>query len=693
MKSSLERKLAAAIAVALVTILGFGVLQYYTARRLTEDSQWVSHSREVLGELADSRSKLNRADASAQSFLITGDSSYGATYSQAITSFREDLQSLRKLSADNAVQQHRLDSLDPLVAISLRAYQEEIDSRKAGVRGEGPALALERAVRNSTDALRSAITSMEADELDLLRQRSEAARQANGRVNLFILLGSLLAGVLLAAFAVALRLDIAARSRSETKFRNLLEAAPDAVVIVDKDGRIALVNTQTETQFGYGRNELLGQPVEMLMPERYRAIHRGHRGGFLQAPRVRAMGANLELLGLRKDGTEFPIEISLSPMETSGENLVSSAIRDVTARKSAEATVKSQAEFLNAANDAIWAAGRDETITYWNQGAQRLYGWTAKDAIGKSPHELLHTKFPVPFEEIARQRQDGGWQGELVHTRRDGTKVTVASSWTTLKDAEGNLTGWLEINTDISERKRAEESLRAVSGRLLQMQEDERRHIGRELHDGLGQYLSVLKMGLDSLRTAVGLAGDGAGEKLAECVHLAEQSLTEVRTASYLLYPPMLDELGLQSAIPMYLEGFAKRAGVRTTFEVPPDFGRAPRDIELALFRVLQESLTNVHRHSGSTTVHVQIAVQDGVISLAIRDAGKGIPRDKLDIFQKGLPGTLGVGLRGMNERMRQFGGKLEVSSTSQGTTVRVTIPSAESILSAAAPAQRAFSI
>ena len=128
--------------------------------------------------------------------------------------------------------------------------------------------------------------------------------------------------------------------------------------------------------------------------------------------------------------------------------------------------VRAQAEWLDAANDAIFVGGFDEAITYWNKGAERLYGWTRAEAVGKSPHDLLHTEFPVPFAEIAGQRQQCGWQGELVHTRRDGTKVTVASRWTALNDAHNNLTGWLEINRDITDRKAAEAS-RRLNAQLL----------------------------------------------------------------------------------------------------------------------------------------------------------------------------------------------------------------------------------
>jgi signal transduction histidine kinase len=226
--------------------------------------------------------------------------------------------------------------------------------------------------------------------------------------------------------------------------------------------------------------------------------------------------------------------------------------------------------------------------------------------------------------------------------------------------------------------ERSERSLRDLSLHLLRTQDEERKRIGRDLHDSLGQYLAVLKLKLESLASLVGSESDLAAQDVAQCIRLADDSIKEVRTVSYLLYPPMLEEMGLKSAIPWYLGGFSSRSGIKAAFKIDESFGRLPSDAELAMFRVLQESLTNVHRHSGSGTAEVRLLTRDGNAVLEIEDMGKGFDQTVLEQGGKDWMGALGVGVRGMNERMNQLKGKLEIISQESGTLVRATIPLSE---------------
>jgi len=326
-----------------------------------------------------------------------------------------------------------------------------------------------------------------------------------------------------------------------------------------------------------------------------------------------------------------------------------------------------QARLLDLANDAIFIRNAADKISYWNEGAERLYGWASEEVLNRSVHEILRTEFPVPLLEILETDR---WEGELRHTTKYGYQITVSSRWTTLRDRNGKSEGWLEINTDITARKRAEESARRLSGRILSLQDDERRRIARGLHDSLGQYLAALKMNLDVFRTS---KNDQA--KLAsDCAEIVDKCLNETRTISHLLHPPLLDEAGFDSAARWYVDGFSQRSGIKVNLNLPQKLSRMHRDVEVALFRAVQECLTNVHRHSGSSVVDVRLSLSAKQIRLEIKDDGRGIPQERLRSLNQGAADA-GVGLAGMRERIRELGGSLEIRSERAGVTVIVRIP------------------
>lgn len=336
-------------------------------------------------------------------------------------------------------------------------------------------------------------------------------------------------------------------------------------------------------------------------------------------------------------------------------------------QKSAELSEK--AALLDLTNDAILVKDSDGIISYWNHGAEMLYGWGKREALGHYAHELLLTQFPIPLTEIERMDY---WEGELRHVRRDGKPIAVSSRWNRVQDKSGALMGWLEINTDITGRKRMEDAARSLSARILTLQDDERRRIARGLHDSLGQYLAALKMNIQMV-----IPGD-QGRMASECVDIVDKCIAETRTISHLLHPPLLDEAGFGSAARWYVDGFAQRSGIKVNLELPLELGRPTREAEIALFRALQEGLSNVHRHSGSSQVDIHLGAEDGSIQLEIKDNGHGIPPARLQRLNEG-GAEAGVGIAGMRERMRELGGSLEIASDSSGTRLRVIIPIEES--------------
>jgi signal transduction histidine kinase len=232
-----------------------------------------------------------------------------------------------------------------------------------------------------------------------------------------------------------------------------------------------------------------------------------------------------------------------------------------------------------------------------------------------------------------------------------------------------------DMRKEIADRQRAEDSLRQLSGHLLHLQDTERRRIARELHDTTGQSLAAIALNLSRIEKLGGAKLDTkALDILAETVSIAEQCSRELRTISYLLHPPLLEEAGLVSAVRWYADGVSQRARIQISVDVAPDFRRLPPDVETTLFRILQESLTNITRHSGSPTARIRILRGSGEVVLEVKDEGKGIPPEKLQKVNGNVSG-LGVGLAGIWERVRQFNGELDVNSNSQGTTITVVVP------------------
>jgi PAS domain S-box-containing protein len=352
---------------------------------------------------------------------------------------------------------------------------------------------------------------------------------------------------------------------------------------------------------------------------------------------------------------------------------------------------------------AIFMLDPEGHILTWSAGAERIKGYPAEEVIGKHfsifyPQPDIRARKPEMELQIARR--DGRFEEEGWRVRKDGSRFWANVVITALRDEHGRLYGFGKVTRDLTERKltedalhrsaqqlheeikyrieaersarQAEASVRDISQRLLRLQDEERRRLGRELHDSVGQLLVGTKMALKALAKEEGRRT--WDQRVAECESILEQAIREVRTTSFLLYPPMLEELGLRTAVESYLEGFRQRSGIQIDFQAAQEFGRLPAETELALFRVLQESLTNVHRHSGSPTAQIRLSVEDQTVVLEVQDQGKRAPTEALK-FGSDFLGVPGVGLRGMNERLKQVGGKLEVFSKETGTLVRATVP------------------
>jgi len=462
---------------------------------------------------------------------------------------------------------------------------------------------------------------------------------------------------------------------SRTYAEAMAETIRESVIVLDEDLRIISANRAFLETFRVTRHEIENR----LLSE--------FSGGEWNIPALLSSLGNVvrQKTGLRnyEISRDFPgagqkflvLNARQVASQDSSGRWILLAIDDRTEERRTIEDLRKQSELLQLAHDAIMVRDVDSVILFWNRGAQETYGWSPAEACGNILHQLLGTQFPEPFESWREKLfSRGSWEGELVHLRKDGRRIHVASRQVLQHDQKGRTIGVLEINRDITSRKDAEEALRNLSGRLLQLQDEERRRIARELHDSTGQSLAALVIHLSAVSARITEIDSTAAEMLREAIDLSQKASDETRTLSYLLYPPTLDHAGLRSALEWYIDGFTQRSKVKVELDVSIGQERLAEIVERTLFRIVQESLTNIFRHSGSDTASVRITRRSGIVRLEVADNGKGIPDDVLAALNSS-GGQLGVGIRGMRERIRQLGGWLQVKSRPDGTTIISSLP------------------
>jgi PAS domain S-box-containing protein len=475
---------------------------------------------------------------------------------------------------------------------------------------------------------------------------------------------------------------------SEGTLRSLFEYAPDAIVAVDQSGRIVQANLQAEAVFGYDRDELRGRSIELLVPERLRAHHARHRATYLDEPRRRPMGAGLRLSGLRKDGTEFPIDITLTPVATRTHGVVMAVARDMTERREALRRFRA---LLESAPDAIIVLDPRGRIMAMNGHAERLSGYARDELRRQSVLTLVPAErrafaedaIRAFFREPRMMHVGGDGAPDVVGRRKDGGLVPVQLTMSPLETEFGVLA--IVAARDLTERREAErqrealyrelhrgrERLAVLSTRLLAAQESERRTIARELHDEIGQALTAVSVNLQRL-VAVPDADDRT-EVLDESLTITQQTLRQVRDLSLDLRPSLLDDLGLGPALRWYLDRQGQRLGCAVSLDDNLGDVRYPAPVETTCFRVAQEAITNVARHSHAQSIRVTVRRDTTELHLTVEDDGAGFD---VDAARERATRGQSLGLLGMEERAMLAGGRIEiVSRPGAGTRVVARFP------------------
>ena len=477
------------------------------------------------------------------------------------------------------------------------------------------------------------------------------------------------------------RMVVAVRETA-ARLNGIIQSAMDAIITVDEHQDIVIFNPAAEKMFGCAAGDVLGTPLDQFIPSRFRDAHRAHVQQFgATGVTTRRMGDKSEIIGLRANGEEFPIEASISQVVVGGKKLFSVILRDVMHRKQAEEALRDSAEryqrLVELVPDAIWIE-RDDHIAFVNRACLQLLGAdSVAQLLGRSPLEFIHPDFRS-LAIARRERLLVDPQRNLYVEKRI---VTLTGEHRDVEIAEASFhdegaVAVLAVLRDISARKVVEqellesrEQLRSLSAALQAAREEEQTRIARELHDELGQALTALKMDVAAIESELSPEQVAAINRTTDMARLLENTVAAVRRIATRLRPLMLDDLGLIPTIGWLANDFSKRTGIVVDLVLPEPDIDVDGKLATVFFRVLQESLTNVARHAGASRVQIVLERSDVDMRLRVCDNGNGFD-------DSAAQGKKTFGLLGMRERAGMMGGSLTIDSEpGSGTSIEMLIP------------------
>jgi PAS domain S-box-containing protein len=458
----------------------------------------------------------------------------------------------------------------------------------------------------------------------------------------------------------------------------ILKSAMDAIITVDESQHIVLFNAAAERIFGCPVAEAAGSPIDRFIPARFREAHRGHVERFGKTGiTTRRMGARLELFGLRANGEEFPIDASISQVTVGGRRLYTVILRDVSERRTIEAKVLAERDaaqrYLDVAGVMLVALDAQGTVTLINRKGCDILGYGEKEIVGRNWFEHF-----VPEGDRAGTRAvfakllSGDAVSSALHENpvlaRGGVERLIDWRNQLIRDESGSIVGTLSSGEDITERRRSYRELRELSRIMNEVREAERTRVARELHDELAQWLTALKMDVVWLGARLPAGQENLQARTERMKRVVDTTVAAVRRIASDLRPVMIDDLGLVPSIEHLVGSLAERANVLVKLEVP-EGGLDFRDpLATAVYRMVQEALTNVARHARATEVRVGLAVVDDMLLIRVTDNGVGLPA----VSQS----HKSYGLLGIRERAQTLGGEARIYSPSGGgTVVEISIP------------------
>ena len=461
---------------------------------------------------------------------------------------------------------------------------------------------------------------------------------------------------------------------SEPALRDILDAALDAFILIDATGTIRMWNGRAATMFGWTEAEAVGQRLsQTIIPERYRERHEQGLTHYGATGEGKFINRRVEVMARRRDGMEFPIELTMAPVEHSEEVFFGAFVRDITESREVEEQLTFQSTILRNVRDSVVVVDMQGRVQFWNQGAEALFGYTKEEMLGQSVTILYaeggdHAALLVEDRRRVLRGEDAS--GEWPRRRKDGTTVWVDSKRVVLRDVDGTAIGILGVARDVSERKRvsqdllaSHEQLRELAHRLRSVREQERAVMARQIHDELGQALSALHLDVAWLRARLSDEDVVLEEKTRSMAALIETSIGRVRTLATELRPAVLDSLGLLAAIEWETQQFTRRTGIPCSHDLPPDPPPVDADRSTDVFRILQEALTNVARHARACEVLVLLRFPRNELQLLVSDDGRGITAAEIASPQA-------LGLVGIRERALLWDGVVEWRARDGGGTV-----------------------